>query len=384
MSREEAIEANDSGSAQPERKRKRLVNEEDELEIDLDLPEPPSKKALRKLKKGKSVTSKPATTTDTSASAELNDEPAKESAPAKSEWAIWIGNMLWTTSKDELREFFADKGGIAKDAITRVHMPPPPPKGPTWKGPKPVNKGFAYVDFATEADMLAAIGLSETLLAGRKVLIKNAKSFEGRPDAQASETAVPLEKAPSKRIFVGNLTFETTTDDVREHFSQAGEVEDVFLTTFEDSGKCKGYGWVRFASLEAAQAAVAGFIYKAADESDDEAAADGPAKAKKPRKWFINRLQGRALRCEFAEDAQTRYKKRFNKGTKTTGESNEPGAEESSTQRPSKRLDKDERQALRRQKHEDARNVAPGRALARAQRASAAIVAPAGKKTSFN
>jgi hypothetical protein len=49
-----------------------------------------------------------------------------------------------------------------------------------------------------------------------------------------------------------------------------------------------------------------------------------------------------------------------------------------------RKMDADARQAMRRQKHIDARNVAPGQALANAQRASTAIVKPSGKKTTFD
>ena len=144
------------------------------------------------------------------------------------------------------------------------------------------------------------------------------------------------------------------------------------MATFEDSGKCKGFAWVRFEAVEAAESAVRGWVRiteggdddgdegnaeangvgsaepkeeqteptpaGAAKPSDDSSAPDSdsdssssstpatakaktsaPSKAKttarpkkqNTRKWFVNRLLGRPLRCEFAEDASVRYKKRF-------------------------------------------------------------------------
>lgn len=429
MSRAKESEDDRSSSLETEdRKRKRpIVPPEEELEIDLNQPEPPSKKAKRKEKK-RLLRPKKEDTTAVLGSGVSSEQPlAQQEADAsgaqsvteeRSQWGVWIGNLPWTASKDGLRTFFTEHGSINNSAITRLHMPPGEDKGPRWQGPKSTNKGFAYVDFASSEDMNKAIALSEKLMGGRKVLIKNAKSFEGRPEPKKAtdEGSAPegkTKKEPNKRIFVGNLAFDATSQDVEELFSQAGNVEDVHLATFEDSGKCKGYGWVRFAEIEAAEAAVRGFIYRRVEESEDseedagrEGDGDGEAgdeigktvkKSKpKPRKWFINRLHGRTLRCEFGEDAQSRYKKRFGKTARdpehaaaaaggTAKKEIAVPADSGSTigQRPARTLDRDQRQALRRKRHEDARSIAPGKALAAAQRATGAIVMATGKKTAF-
>lgn len=49
------------------------------------------------------------------------------------------------------------------------------------------NKGFAYVDFEDPVGVIAAVGLSEQNLDGRRLLIKDAKSYEGRPKSAATE-----------------------------------------------------------------------------------------------------------------------------------------------------------------------------------------------------
>jgi hypothetical protein len=59
-------------------------------------------------------------------------------------------------------------------------------------------------------------------------------------------------------------------------------------------------------------------------ESEDESDAGSDAEVSKPkpkktklRKWWVNKIKGRTVRSEFAEDAQVRYKKRYGKdGTK--------------------------------------------------------------------
>jgi RNA recognition motif-containing protein len=316
------------------RKREDAAPVADELEIDLSLPEPLSKKAARKAKRPKKaaepVKGVPAAVVDDDAdpTPKREDDEEDKKPPGRSAFAIWIGNLPWTATKPALRSFLREQAGVPDDAITRLHMPAPaaaaPSPSPSARGggERPVNRGFAYVDFATAAHQRAALAASERALGGRRVLIKDARSFEGRPAPAAPSAADggagvggavagSRDKPPSKRVFVGNLAFDVTKDDLERHFSQCGELADVFLATFEDSGKCKGFGWVTFAEVGGAVAAVRGWILREQDEEERREGKEG--KKLKPRKWTVNKLAGRVLRCEFAEDPALRYRKRFGK-----------------------------------------------------------------------
>lgn len=48
----------------------------------------------------------------------------------------------------------------------------------------------------------------------------------------------------SKKIFVGNLSFQTTENDLTDLFAQAGAVESVAIITDRDTGRSKGFGFV--------------------------------------------------------------------------------------------------------------------------------------------
>lgn len=326
-----------ASSPEPSKKRKRDTTQAEELEVDVTLPEPLSKADARRAKKSKPLRS---SSSKTKAEADSDDDlhPPNTSASTeeakRSDFGIWIGNLAWTTTKPMLNDFFLESASLTQDDITRINMPVPYKTPATKTTLKPQNKGFAYVDFATSSALAAALALSETTLGGRAVLIKNAKSFEGRPekkqgvDEVAGPGAKPISQKPvSKRVFVGNLSFDVTKEDLSGHFNKAGKVVDLHMATFEDSGKCKGFAWVTFEETDAAEAAVRGWTRvpvkgEEADEEDsgDEEEADGKKEGKgkkqKSRKWFINKLHGRPLRCEFAEDAQSRYKKRFGKEDK--------------------------------------------------------------------
>ena len=332
------------------KKRKRDIEPVQEIEVDVTAPEPPSKKALRKAKKAKinptktlstsnapeTATKKTVPTPTSGADSDQNlpkrsedDDITETPNPKRSGHGTWIGNLPWIVTKDHLIAFFTSNSDIAEAMITRIHMPAPKTNivEASRQRIKPQNKGFAYVDFADETCVTTAIALSEKLISGRRVLIKNAKSFEGRPDplkendGSGDRSAKQSGKQPNKKVFVGNLAFDTTEEELQEQFAKCGEVEKVFIATFQDTGKCKGYAWLEFQELEAAVAAVRGWvsINEKSDEESESSATEveqeriSKVKKLKTRKWWVNRIRGRPLRMEFAEDKVTRYKKRYGK-----------------------------------------------------------------------
>jgi RNA recognition motif-containing protein len=47
-----------------------------------------------------------------------------------------------------------------------------------------------------------------------------------------------------KKLYVGNLSLETTETDLKELFGQSGSVETVRIITHHDTGRSKGFGFV--------------------------------------------------------------------------------------------------------------------------------------------
>jgi RNA recognition motif-containing protein len=60
----------------------------------------------------------------------------------------------------------------------------------------------------------------------------------------------------SKKLYVGNLSFSSTEDDVRDHFAPFGEVISVNLITDRETGRLRGFGFVEMDD-EGANAAIA-------------------------------------------------------------------------------------------------------------------------------
>lgn len=59
----------------------------------------------------------------------------------------------------------------------------------------------------------------------------------------------------SKRIYVGNLSFQTTEEGLRDLFSQHGEVLSATIVMDRDTGRSRGFGFVEM-DQNAAQAAI--------------------------------------------------------------------------------------------------------------------------------
>ncbi|KAF8638556.1 hypothetical protein AX17_002099 [Amanita inopinata Kibby_2008] len=217
-----------------------------------------------------------------------------EVSTSKRQNSVWVGNLSYKTTVEDLKSFFSGAG-----EITRVNMPL---KASSMPGRKSENRGFAYVDFAAPDGKASAIALTEEPLIGRKLLIKDGDDFAGRPKSTNnsetpttrtgneegqggdvastakthSKTAQKILRAqkqpPGPTLFLGNLGFETTEADILEmltaHHTPSGTgrksaskhsragpngneasdtpkqsswIRKVRMGTFEDSGLCKGY-----------------------------------------------------------------------------------------------------------------------------------------------
>lgn len=374
--------------ADPTKKRKA----EDEIEIDLESSVPLSKKQKRLLRRGKITLEElntkfkidVASIEEFKKENEAKKEGTENNGEAQSiegegtvvkkedKYGVWIGNLSFDTTKDDITRFLVaktkgleDEAQITEATIARVHMPSAHNDGKRNK-----NKGFCYMDFKTKEQMESAIALSESQLNGRNLLIKNSKSFDGRPD---KEDLVSMSKNPPSRIlFVGNLSFDTTDELLKKHFQHCGEIVKVRMATFQDSGKCKGFAFVDFKNEEAATNAL---------------------KDKSCRK-----IAQRPIRMEYGEDRSKRQVKRRTqepiKKSFDLPNTNEPNfksnhftsnANSNSVSNDYKQERKPVKRFVNKNNFVDSNNrLKSSVALASAQRASAAIVPSQGKKVKFD
>ena len=63
----------------------------------------------------------------------------------------------------------------------------------------------------------------------------------------------------SKKLYVGNLAFQTTSQDLQQLFAQAGTVESASVIEDRDTGQSKGFAFVEMSTDEEAAAAIEQF-----------------------------------------------------------------------------------------------------------------------------
>lgn len=82
-------------------------------------------------------------------------------------------------------------------------------------------------------------------------------------------------------IFVGNLAYSATDQDLRQLFEQYGVVDKVNLITDRDTGRPRGFGFVEMPDSQAAKAAIQGLQGK---ELGGRAITVNEAKPREPRR----------------------------------------------------------------------------------------------------
>jgi cold-inducible RNA-binding protein len=63
----------------------------------------------------------------------------------------------------------------------------------------------------------------------------------------------------STKLYVGNLSFDTTRDDLQDLFSQAGSVREATIIQDRNTGKSRGFAFVMMSSDEEATSAIKKF-----------------------------------------------------------------------------------------------------------------------------
>ena len=63
----------------------------------------------------------------------------------------------------------------------------------------------------------------------------------------------------SIKLYVGNLSFQTSSEDLQQLFAQAGTVESATVVEDRDTGRSRGFGFVEMASKEEGEKAIEQF-----------------------------------------------------------------------------------------------------------------------------
>ncbi|KAJ1364947.1 hypothetical protein KIN20_025144 [Parelaphostrongylus tenuis] len=165
---------------------------------------------------------------------ESSAESAESAAgTAKEEkFTVFVSNLDFRTTPEQIKEVL--------DGVVEVRL--------VGRGMSKLTKGFGYVDLDSEKSYREALAKDRTPIDGRPMLI-SVNDPERRPVFKYS---TGMEKS---KLFVRNVHYACTEDQLREAFAVFGEVKAVRIVT-HISGKPKGVAYVEFANEEDALKAV--------------------------------------------------------------------------------------------------------------------------------
>jgi len=176
---------------------------------------------------------------------EMEDTPKNDEADAEVHSELFVKNLSFNTTEDQLRNFFSKYGTIDDLKILMRD--------------DGKSKGIGFVEFNSRAEANKALADAGKLnLDGRDIQI----SFSNENRPQPGGNNRPFQQnnqsrqgGSSNTVFVGNLSFDSTEDSIREFFSQCGNVNAVRVAKNEQ-GKMKGFCHVEFDSNDAVASAI--------------------------------------------------------------------------------------------------------------------------------
>ena len=161
-----------------------------------------------------------------------SQERPQRTEPTSSEFEVFIGNLSWGATEDDIRRHFETCGHTVRVKVLT--------------SPDGRSKGIAFVGFENAEAVEAALKLTGSEFMGRQLKVNKAGERPARREARP-ETNV---------VFVGNVSYNCTEDDIRAMFTPCGDIKTIRLAKGED-GRPKGFAHIEFEDPAAAGAAVA-------------------------------------------------------------------------------------------------------------------------------
>lgn len=196
------------------------------------------------------------TTTESSIMAAKNALDKEEDSDKKRR--VYVGNLAWEVSWQDLKDLMK----TLNHEVLRVDV---------MQTNDGRSKGCGIVEFATaEGAAEAVLTLNDTELSGRRIFVREDRESAGsgisglpprggRFNRNRNQTSSMMSSDPesqSRRVYVGNLSWDVTWSDLKDHMRSAGDVRRADVIC-EHNGRSKGCGIVEFETEEGAQNAIA-------------------------------------------------------------------------------------------------------------------------------
>lgn len=147
----------------------------------------------------------------------------------------YVGNLSWDVAWQDLKDHMRQAGEVVFAEVMTE--------------PDGRSKGCGIVEFASPEEAQEAIStLTDTDLKGRMIFVREDRETSGGGNYHGGNRQ-------SASVYVGNLAYETSWQDLKDHMRQAGNVDQANILTGED-GRSKGCGIVQYQKPQDANRAI--------------------------------------------------------------------------------------------------------------------------------
>ncbi|KAI0484453.1 splicing factor, CC1-like protein [Xylariaceae sp. FL0804] len=153
---------------------------------------------------------------------------------------VFVQQLAARLRTKELKEFFEKVGPVNEAQIVKDRI-------------SGRSKGVGYVEFKKEDSVTAALQLTGQKLLGIPVIVQLTEAEKNR-QVRTTEGS-QANSIPFHRLYVGNIHFSITEQDLQNVFEPFGELEFVQLQK-DDTGRSRGYGFVQFREADEAREAL--------------------------------------------------------------------------------------------------------------------------------
>ncbi|KAL7624266.1 Phosphatidylinositol-3-phosphatase SAC1 [Parahypoxylon ruwenzoriense] len=155
---------------------------------------------------------------------------------------VFVQQLAARLRTKELKEFFEKVGPVNEAQIVKDRI-------------SGRSKGVGYVEFKNEDSVTAALQLTGQKLLGIPVIVQLTEAEKNRQVRSTEGSGSHANSIPFHRLYVGNIHFSITEQDLQNVFEPFGELEFVQLQK-DDNGRSRGYGFVQFREADQAREAL--------------------------------------------------------------------------------------------------------------------------------
>lgn len=157
-------------------------------------------------------------------------------APAPPATTVYVGNLFYEITDDQLQRIFSRFGEIVAVRLS--------------KDDRGLSRGFAHVEFKTLESATAAIeNLDQQVFEGRNLVVQYHRH---KPRTSRIREAQRPEIPATKTLFVGNMSYEMSDKDLNDLFRDIPNVVDVRVAIDRRTGQPRGFAHAEFIDVNSA------------------------------------------------------------------------------------------------------------------------------------